>query len=182
MDLSVCTVEELWRFVAAHLESRDIGVVLVGGAVVSVYSEGAYVSGDLDFVRAALFAQNVEGAMAEIGFAREGRHFRHPDCPHLFVDFVSGPLGIGEDTRIEPAEASEGDVTIKILSPTDSVRDRLAGFIHFGSRDYMDQAVLVASAQEVDWNKIERWCRGEGTNGPEAFAELRRRVDPPDAS
>ena len=32
LDLSACTVEELWRFVASHLESRGIGVVLVGGA------------------------------------------------------------------------------------------------------------------------------------------------------
>lgn len=176
MDFSTCTVEQLWRFVAAHLESRGIGVVLVGGAVVSVYTEGAYVSGDLDFVREAFFSRGVEGAMAEVGFHKEGRHYRHPGCPHLFVEFVAGPLGIGEDTRIEPTQVTEGDVKIKILSPTDSVRDRLAGFIHFGSRDFMDQAVLVASSRPVDWDKIERWCRGEGPQGPEAFIELRRRV------
>ena len=114
--------------------------------------------------------------MAEIGFRREGRHYRHPDCSHLFVDFVSGPLGIGDDATIAPAQVSEGKERLKILSPTDSVRDRLSGFIHFGHRDYMDQAVLVASAHPVDWDKIERWCRGEGPNGPEAFVELRRRV------
>ena len=54
IDLATCTVEELWRFVASYLEKRGIGVVLVGGAVVSVHSAGAYVSGDLDFVEDAL--------------------------------------------------------------------------------------------------------------------------------
>jgi hypothetical protein len=176
LDFSTCTVEDLWRFVAAHLENRGIGVVLVGGAVVSVYTEGAYVSGDLDFVREAFFSQDVEGAMAEIGFHKEGSHYRHAGCPHLFVEFVPGPLGIGEDAHIEPALVIEGELKIKLLSPTDSVRDRLSGFIHFGNRDYMDQAVLVASSHPVDWNKIERWCQGEGPNGPEAFVELRRRV------
>ena len=177
MDLSACTVEELWRFVAAHLEERGIGVVLVGGAVVSVYSAGAYVSGDLDFVQEALFPRDVQAAMAELGFQKEGRHFRHPDCAHLFVEFVSGPLGIGDDSDIEPAVAAEGAQKLKLLSPTDCVRDRLAGFIHFGSRDYMDQCILVASSRSIDWDKIERWCKGEGPNGPPAFAELRRRVE-----
>ena len=176
LDFSTCTAEELWRFVAAHLEGRDIGVVLVGGAVVSIYTEGAYASGDLDFVREAFFAQDVEGVMAEIGFHKEGRHYRHPNCSHLFVEFVAGPLGIGEDTRIEPARVMERNVKLKLLSPTDSVRDRLSGFIHFGSRDYMDQAVLVASSRPVDWGKIERWCNGEGPDGTDAFVELRRRV------
>ena len=176
-DLSACTIEELWRHVAAHLEKRGIGVVLVGGAVVSVYTRGAYVSGDLDFVREALFAQDVAGAMAELGFRKEGRHYRHPECPHLFVEFVPGPLGIGEDSRIEPAEVEEAGMCLKLLSPTDCVRDRLAGFIHFANRDYMDQAVLVAAEHPIAWDRVERWCRGEGPRGPLAYAELRRRVD-----
>jgi hypothetical protein len=176
MDLSGCSIEELWRFVAAHLERRGIGVVLVGGAVVSIYTEGAYLSGDLDFVPEDLLPEGTAEAMDEIGFRREGRHFRHPDCSHLFVEFVSGPLGIGEDARIEPARVAEGECQLKLLSPTDSVRDRLSGFIHFGQREYMDQAILVASARPVDWDVIEGWSRGEGPRGPEAFEELRRRV------
>ena len=177
LDFSRCTVEELWRFVAVHLEERGIGVVLVGGAVVSVYTEGAYRSGDLDFVREEFFAEGLPEVMSEIGFEKEGRHYRHPDCGHLFVEFVSGPIGIGADTGIVPAEVTSGGTTIKLLSPTDSVRDRLAGFIHFGSRDYMDQAVMVAAAHEIDWRKVERWCRGEGPGGPAAYAEVHRRVE-----
>lgn len=109
IDLSRCTEEELWRFVASHLAKRGIPVVLVGGAVVAILSKGAYRSGDLDFVREALLAPDVDAAMAEIGFRRDGRHFVHPGCAHLFVEFVSGPLGIGEDGRIVPDEVPEGD-------------------------------------------------------------------------
>ena len=99
IDLATCNETELWRYVASHLESRGIGVVLVGGAVVAVYTDGAYRSGDLDFVQERVLGEPVDTAMEEIGFRREGRHFLHPDCPHLFVEFVSGPLGIGEDLR-----------------------------------------------------------------------------------
>ena len=62
IDLATCTEAELWRFVASHLEGQGIGVVLVGGAVVAVYTEGAYRSGDLDFVdQAALVVKAQPG-------------------------------------------------------------------------------------------------------------------------
>lgn len=178
IDLATCTVEELWRFVASHLEKRGIGVVLVGGAVVSVHSGGAYESGDLDFVRDALIVRRdtLAEVMAEIGFLRRQRHYVHPQCQHLFVDFVSGPVGIGEDTRITPQQVENDGVILKLLSPTDCVRDRLAGLIHYGTRDHMDQAILVARAHPVDWNAIEAWAAGEGPGGRDAYSELRRRA------
>jgi hypothetical protein len=49
-DLSRCTEEELWHYVAWHLEGEGIHSVLVGGAVVAIYTEGLYRSGDLDMV------------------------------------------------------------------------------------------------------------------------------------
>ncbi|HEX9708926.1 MAG TPA: hypothetical protein VGB42_03030 [Candidatus Thermoplasmatota archaeon] len=176
LDFGSCSEEQLWCFVASHLERQGIGVVLVGGAVVAVYTQGAYRSGDLDFVQVDSFGRDVDSAMAEIGFRRQGRHYVHPECDHLFVEFVSGPLGVGEDTEIVPSERIEGDVRLRILSPTDCVRDRLASYIHFRARECLDQAVLVARAQHVDWESVESWCRGEGTRGPGAFAELRRLV------
>lgn len=174
MHLDRCTEEELWRLVAAHLEKSGISVVLVGGALVSIYSKGAYRSGDLDFVRTAFFGPDVQAAMAQIGFRKDGRHYVHPECRHLFVDFVSGPLGIGEETHVVPVEVPEGDVRIKLLSATDTVCDRLASYIHYRVRDALDQAALVAKAQPVDWKKIERWCERE--RAPQAFLDLRQAV------
>lgn len=40
--------EGLWKFVGWHLANKGIQSVLVGGAVVSIYSRGAYRSGDID--------------------------------------------------------------------------------------------------------------------------------------
>lgn len=33
-----CTEEDLWRYVATHLEKNGIRTILVGGAVVAIYS------------------------------------------------------------------------------------------------------------------------------------------------
>jgi hypothetical protein len=174
IDLASCTEEQLWRHVASHLEASGLRVVLVGGAVVSIYSGGLYRSGDLDFVPGASRGQSAEAAMAEIGFERVGSYYRHPRCAHLFVQFVSGPLGIGDDLGIEPVEVEHEGVTLRILSPTDCVRDRLASYIHFEARECLDQAVLVARARQVDWSRIEEWCRAEGRGGVEAFEQLTR--------
>jgi hypothetical protein len=173
-DLSTCSEAELWRHVAVHLEASGIGVVLVGGAVVAVYTDGAYQSGDLDFVPERLFEDRIDASMLELGFHRNGRNYEHPDCRHLFVEFVSGPLGIGNDQNIVPrTELVEGH-KLKILSPTDCVCDRLASYIHFKARECLDQAVLVAKARPVDWNRIRRWCQNEGPAGTAAFEDLKR--------
>jgi hypothetical protein len=172
IDFQNCTEEELWRYVASHLKSNGIDTILVGGAVVSIYSEGIYKSGDLDLVLGSLFTKGLETAMNQIGFKKHGRHYVHPDCKHLFVEFPgSPPLGIGSDYSIEPVEVINQQVKIKILSPTDCVKDRLASFIFFSDRDGLDQALLVAKNKSVDMQSIEAWCKKEGY--PDAFKEFK---------
>lgn len=46
-----CTEKEVWEYVATHLAKNGIDTVLVGGAVVAIYTEGLYRSGDLDLVQ-----------------------------------------------------------------------------------------------------------------------------------
>jgi hypothetical protein len=168
IDFAHCSEEELWRFVAAHLAREGIETILVGGAVVSIYSEGAYRSGDLDLVLGSLFVKNLEQAMQKIGFKKKGRHFEHPECKHLFVEFPgSPPLGIGSDYTIKPDERDVDSQIIKILSPTDCVKDRLASFIYFNDREGLEQAILVAKRQTIDLKSIQKWCEAEGH--PEAY-------------
>jgi len=87
INLHICSEKELWEYVAVHLKNRGIDTILVGGSVVSIYSRGAYHSGDLDFVKASMFVTKLEERMNEIGFKKHGRHYINPDCKHLFVEF-----------------------------------------------------------------------------------------------
>lgn len=171
INLKTCSEKELWEYVAVHLKKRGIDTVLVGRAVVSIYSKGAYHSGDLDFVKTSMFVTKLEEAMNELGFKKNGRHYIHPDCNHLFVEFPGGPpLGIGEDNKIVPDEIDVNGTFIKILSPTDCVKDRLASYIHFKSSESLDQAVLVAKNQDVNLSSIKKWCKGE--NSVQTFEEF----------
>lgn len=162
IDFKTCTEEELWKYVASHLKKNNVDTILVGGAVVSIYSEGAYESGDLDLVLTNMFIKNLPNLMNEIGFVKKGsRHYEHPECKHLFVEFPSSFLEIGEDNQIIPDEVIVDGTKIKILSPTDCVKDRLAGYMYFKSRDNFDQALLVAKKHSVNLDKIKQWCAGE---------------------
>lgn len=49
IDFKNFNEKKLWHYVAVHLKKKGFDTVLVGGAVVSVYTNGLYHSGDLDF-------------------------------------------------------------------------------------------------------------------------------------
>jgi len=143
--------------------------------VAAIYSEGAYRSGDLDLVIINYLSENLPRLMKEIGFEKtEGRHYSHPKCKHLIVEFSSFPAAIGDDYKIEPKKVKVNKTIIRIYSPTDCIRDRLASYIHFKARDCMDQAILVAERQSFNLGKIEAWCKSE--KAPEAFAEFKKRL------
>ncbi|MFC7339313.1 hypothetical protein ACFQY0_19125 [Haloferula chungangensis] len=163
---------------ARHLGGAGIRSVLVGGAVVSIYTEGLYRSGDLDLVPDDAGRTRLAEELARIGFEpSRSRYFKHPSCPHLFLEFPRGPVEIGEEFPVVPADIEVEGRTLRLLSPTDSVKDRLAGYIHWKARANFDQAVLICRCQksEVDLDAVRRWCEGEG--GAEAFRELMERLE-----
>lgn len=172
-DWKHCTEQELWQYVAWHLEGAGIQTVLVGGAVVAIHTEGLYRSGDLDMVPDGVSCGKLAGVLRDLGFApSKSRYFKHPECPHLFLEFPRGPVEIGEDYPVVPDEIMVEGRVLRLLSPTDSVKDRLAGYIHWKSRANFEQAALICQRQagRVDLGEVERWCEREG--GQSVFLEL----------
>lgn len=156
------SVGELAAFVATHLRKRGIDVVLSGGACVSIYSQGKYVSADLDFIDTRFATRKqIRDAMLEIEFHEHDRYFRRSGCEFL-VEFPKGPPAVGRSPvrRIDELVFETG--VLRIISPTDCVKDRLAAFYHWKDRQSLDQAVLVAHATPVDLGEIERWSAAEG--------------------
>ncbi len=160
-----CSEVELWKFVAFHFAKAGIETILVGGSVVSIYSEGIYKSGDIDMVLNTYSRMNdAEEIMKSIGFQKfSTRYFKHPKCDHLFVEFLHPPVMIGDDAKNIKLEKVEVEkYSIKILSPTDCIKDRLASFIYFKSRECLDQALLVARKQKFNMKDVESWSKQEG--------------------
>lgn len=174
MNWATCTEKELWLHVASHLKSYEIDTTLVGGAVVAIYSEGAYKSGDLDIVLDDYIVNksNLSDAMNELGFSKSGRHWIHPECEHLFIEFVMPPVAIGDDYRITPRIVNYNNQKLNIITPEDCINDRLASYLYFNARECFDQALLVCNSNEIDYEKIKKWCRGEGGRALLAYDEL----------
>ncbi len=156
------TSAELAAFVESVLRERGIDVVLSGGACVSIYSENRYVSMDLDLVNHR-FAKRPEirEAMQAIGFCEEGRHFTHPETD-FFVEFPAGPLAVGEEPVREITEIKLDTGILRLISPTDCVKDRLVAYYHWNDAQCLEQAALVAQAEEIDLDEVERWSQVEG--------------------
>jgi hypothetical protein len=143
------------------LQKEGLEAVLTGGACASLHSGGAYQSSDLDFVlRDGVPEDRLKRAMAAIGFAPHGGHFVRPGLP-FFVEFPKGPLAIGRDIGIRPARFVVRGAVVPALSATDSCRDRLAAFYHWGDRASLKAAVAIARKNRVDRKIIRIWSEGE---------------------
>ena len=161
---SSTSLAELAALVSTALESRGIRATLSGGGAVSIYTENQYQSYDLDFISSAS-VEAIGDAVQTLGFSRipGAREFHHPNTRY-FIEFPSGPLAFGETT------VADRDATtlftefgsIRIITPTQSVMDRLAAYVHWGDLQSYDQAVMVCCNHAVNWDDLQRWSRGEG--------------------
>lgn len=162
---------EFASYVASKLGECGITVVLSGGSCVSIYSDDKYVSIDLDFIEVGLCSRAViKRCMCSLGFVEMNRYFKHSDTD-LLVEFPAGPLGIGNEPITEYEEIKTSVGCLRLLSPTDCVKDRLAWFFHTGDTECLEQAYLVARHQNIDIREIELWSIGEGKK--EEFAKLK---------
>lgn len=170
------SLRDVAECVATALSQAGIPSVLTGGACATLYTAGTYQSEDLDFVlQAPVPRAKLEAAMRSAGFRRRGDQYFHPRAP-FFVEFPTGPLGIGGDLQIHPVEYRVRSARVLTLSPTDSCRDRLAAFYHWSDRQSLEVAVEIARRHPVNLQKIRRWSEAEGSSSQfkEFEAELKR--------
>ncbi|MFP3855323.1 MAG: hypothetical protein ACLFWD_13625 [Anaerolineales bacterium] len=173
-EIAAMTLGELAALIDSHLKKKGIAVVLSGGAAVAIYSNNKYVSKDIDFIaRFSLDNSAVTSAMQELGFEKKGKYYAHPDT-EILVDFIPGPPSVGDQPIGEIVELELATGSIRIISPTDSVKDRLAAFYHWGDRQGLKQAIHIANQHEVDLDDVHDWSKEEGH--AEKFIEFSRRL------
>ncbi len=164
-------IGELAAFVCSPLDRYGIRVALSGGAVVSLYASDHYVSMDLDFIDLLQTTrQKLKRVLKEIGFVEKKRYFVSEETD-FFIEFPAGLLAVGNEPVEKLAELQFETGTLRLLSPTDCVKDRLSAFYHWGDRQFLQQAVWVAQMKPIDWNEVERWSLQEGA--AEKFVEFR---------
>jgi hypothetical protein len=138
---------ELAAYIQNLMQVDGVQVVLSGGSAVSFYSGNKYVSKDLDLINTGFAKRSkIKSVMENLGFREYGRYFTHSEST-LLVEFPDGPLSVGEEPVKEVSEFELSTGTLKILSPTDCVKDRLCAFFFWNDLQGLAQAVLVAKSQ-----------------------------------
>jgi hypothetical protein len=155
------TQAEVAAYVQNQLSKKGITVILSGGAAVAIYSSNQYVSKDIDLVDVQFAnSKKIKLAMEEIGFREAGRSFEYPDT-QFFVEFPPGPLSVGDEPVKEVNEIPYETGILKLISPTDCVKDRLAWYYYTGDLQCLSQAELVAQNNIIDLPEIKRWSEAE---------------------
>jgi hypothetical protein len=152
--------KELAGLLYHHLKEDGIEVILVGGSCVTIYSNNRYFSSDLDYVSHQDF-HKIEESLKKIGFIKNGKIFKHPQCQFL-IDFVTQPVSIGDEIITKFEEISTEYGSFKLLTVTDCVKDRLASFYHWDDRQGLNQALDVCMDHKININKIREWSKKQG--------------------
>lgn len=155
-------LKELGGFICDALMEKDIHVVLSGGSCVEIYSRGEYTSWDLDLINQYNEQfKKIHVIMKEIGFKEHNKYFVHEDTKY-FIEFPSGPLGVGDAPVNEIAEIDTEAGVLRLLTPTDCIKDRLAAYYHWDDEQCLQQAIWVAEQNEFDIGSIKEWSIKEG--------------------
>ena len=160
------TVEEVAAIVSSALERAGITATLSGGGAVTIYSNNEYRSRDLDFVTSAMIA-DLKPVLEDLGFEHTGvprmSQFSHSDV-EWYVEFPPSPLTFG-NLLVNPEECALIELPVgklRIITPTQSVMDRLAAAYAWQDPQSRDQAAMVAANQEIDWKALRTWFANEG--------------------
>jgi hypothetical protein len=157
MRIDGLSLRDFAIYICDYLIKNEIDIVLSGGACVSIYTKNRYMSYDLDFVLISHKEQKeIRRLLVAIGFYEEEMFFKHKETKY-FLHFVSPPLSIGNEPVIKVHEIKRGSRTLRLLSPTDCVKDRLSAYYHWNDRQSLDQAVMVARKNRVNIAEVRRW-------------------------
>jgi hypothetical protein len=160
------TLEDICYAVAGALHIVSEDAVLTGGSAAAMYAPDVYTSDDADFVlRRGANGKEIIRALARIGFLpgpAVGTFVHHQS--RFSVDFLKGPLAVGAEYLETSGTLTRGDLRLRILTPTDCVRDRLAHFYFWSDYTALNAAVGVAQsghAPDVDFQAIREWTQRE---------------------
>jgi hypothetical protein len=154
------TILELGAIVSHSLREAGLDAFLSGGAVVSIYTKNRYESYDLDFVSLD-DRRKIKRCMEKLGFTQDkSRHFIHPNSSY-FVEFPGSSMTVGDELIQEFNEIRTPEGVLKLLTPTDCVKDRLAAYYHFNDPQGLDQAVWVAEVHPINLESVRHWSKNE---------------------
>jgi hypothetical protein len=155
-------------FVALLRKEAGLGlddIVVVGGSAIELYTEGSYVSGDIDICAPR---EPLATALAAWGFKRPGREWARLDW-RVVLDIVGRfPSGSMRHTRV--LDTPYGSVRVGAVE--DLIVRRLALVKFWNEPQEYQNARLLIALPGLDWEYLSETADREGV--AEVLTELRR--------
>lgn len=127
------------KFLAlAEISKRlENDIILVGGGAVEFYTEGWYVTGDLDVITTN--RKKLASVLLDLGYERISE--RHYLKGGIFIDIVGSYF----DRRSDEIAIKGTDLTVTVISLEDIIIDRLCACVHWVSQKDCEQAGYLLS-------------------------------------
>ena len=126
---------------------KSVRPILVGGAAMELYAEGAYITADLDFV--GIVPSPIAGDLRKSEFQRLGRQWLHNE-ESVSIIFHGETLRAGE----RAVQQIFGDYPVLVISPEDLLIDRLVSWRYCESPLHGIQAYLLYCGTHC-WMNLE---------------------------
>lgn len=169
---------KLSGLITTLFQQRGFPLVIVGGSAVEFYTEGGYMSGDIDFCRKSLNAippRLMQEVIAELGGKGVARSW---EICGLYVDL----LGFLENESILPNRELETPYgTVRIIPPELALVERILIAYYPPSSELLTTArmMMVAAIGDPDfnWGEAERLAALPDFGVLEELRKLREEVE-----
>jgi hypothetical protein len=154
-------MEELAAYVCQKLDDKNYRAVLSGGCCMEIYTKQFYSSFDLDFVMTSSFKEkDIADIMKELGFKEDGKYFVIENSK-FFIEIINGPVALGDQFIKDFARQDFKLGTLKLLTATDSIKDRLCACVFHGDNKCFEHALAIGHLNEIDEDELKRWSLKE---------------------
>jgi len=166
-------ISQVAAIISGCMDEEGYDPVLTGRSCAAIYAGSSIHPKTLDFVARDFTIEEVAKTMAGVGFLDSGhRTFSNKYCPYEVL-LMPYPVRVGDDVVSDAKVMRTAKGSLKLLTPTDCVRQRLSMFYRWNDRDALDDALKVASKHEIDMELLRRWSDWEWANDHyEEFLEL----------
>ena len=169
---------KLAGLITALFQRHGFALVVVGGSAVEFYTEGGYMSGDIDFCRKSLNAippRLMQEVIAELGGKGVARSWR---VCGLCIDL----LGILENESVLPnRELDTPYGTVQIIPPELALVERILIAYYPPSQELLVTArkMMVAAVNDMafNWTEAERLAALPAFGVLDELRQLRREVE-----
>lgn len=147
--------------ICVHLTDMGFDPVLTGKACAAIHAGSDVDAKSLEFVISEYVVDRVESVMASLGFKCLVHRTFGGKGSKFEVSFLPPPVAVGDAVveNIYRLKGAKGE--LKMLNPTDCIRQRLSMYYRFGSESAFLDALAVARKHKVDMEFIARWSDWE---------------------